>query len=79
MDRISTGGTFAARPPRLGFFAAGFATFGPVAFRALLAFDRVTLGFSIVLIGIVSETLGAMTLEPAAAFIDGMGLSGEAG
>lgn len=79
MDRISTGGTLAAMPPRLGFFAVGFAAVRSVAFRAILAFDRVTLGFSIVLIVIVSEALGAVTLEPAAAFIDGIGLSGEAG
>lgn len=79
MDRISTGGTFNAMPPRLGFFAAGFAAVRPVAFRATLAFDRVTLGFSIVLIVIVSEALDAVTLEPAAGFIDGIGLSGEAG
>lgn len=70
---------FAAMPLRRGFFAAGFATVRPVALRALLAFDLVTLGFSIVLIVIVSETLGAVTLVPAVNFIEGIGLSGEAG
>lgn len=66
-------------PLRRGFFATGFATVRPVALLALLVFDRVTLDFSIVLIVIVSETLGIVALALAANFIDGRGLSGEAG
>ncbi len=65
-------------PSRLGFLAAGFAAVGPVTFRAILAFDRVTLGFSIVLLVIVSIALGTVTLAPEATFVDGIGFSGEA-
>ncbi len=65
-------------PSRLGFLAAGFAAVGPVALRTILAFDRVTLGFSIVLLVIVSKALGAVTLAPEATFVDGIGFSGEA-
>lgn len=69
---------FTAMPSRLGFLAAGFAAVGPVALRATLAFDRVTLGFSIVLLVIVSKDLVAVTLAPEATFVDGIGFSGEA-
>lgn len=66
-------------PPRLSFLAAGFAAAGPVALRAILAFDRVTLGFSFVLLVMVSKTLGAVALGLEATFVDGIGFSGEAG
>ena len=65
--------------PRRVFLAAGFAAVRRVALRVVLAFDRVALGFSTVLIVIVSEALGAVALTPAATFIDSVGLSGEAG
>lgn len=65
-------------PPRLGFLVAGFAAVGPVALRAIVAFDRVTLGFSMVLLVIVSKALGAVTLAPEATFVDGISFSGEA-
>ena len=64
-------------PSRLGFLAAGFAAVGPVALRTILAFDRVTLGFSIVLLVIASKALGAVALAPEATFVDGIGFSGE--
>lgn len=59
--------------------AAGFAAVGPVVLRAIFVFDRVALGFSIVLLVIVWEVLGAMTLTPEDTFVDGIGFSGEAG
>lgn len=72
-------GTFTAIPPRRGFLAAKFAVVEAVAFRGMLAFDRVTLGFSIVLLLVVSKALGAVTLAPGATFVGGIGLRGEAG
>ena len=70
---------FTAMPPHRVLVAAGFAFVRPVVLRAVLAFDRVTMGFSILLMVIVSEALGVVALASGATFIDGIVLGGEVG